>query len=181
MQFNTERELQTYCLSVLKPKGINAKEEVWCNGLRADIVIDSAVIELKKTLTRDAIFQALGQGKVYQSRLKKKELWIVGQMPKDLDSFKSAIHTARELAKEGVRVSFVDRDSYWELPELKQGYSTLPSLQGLSRLLESFNFLEKSRTAFLFFFIAICLLVWETKTRNYQPTQIAPQSSNISL
>ncbi|NJL19757.1 MAG: hypothetical protein HC895_01365 [Leptolyngbyaceae cyanobacterium SM1_3_5] len=170
MNFSTEAELQEYCLTVLRSKGINARSEVWCGGLRADIVIDRAVIELKKTLTRDSIFQAVGQGKIYQSRLKKKELWIVGQVPKDSDSFKSALHTAKELEKEGIRVSFVDRDAYW------QGDTYQLLLPQLPRL--SLDWLERYRVAIAVGFIILALLVWDTKTRSAnEPIPSAPYTA----
>ncbi|MBD2088328.1 hypothetical protein H6F67_00360 [Microcoleus sp. FACHB-1515] len=165
MQFNTEKELQDYCLQVLRLKGIQPKEEVWCGGLRADIVIDRAVIELKKTLTRDAIFQAVGQGERYQKRLKKDELWIVGQMPKDDQSARSALHTARELAKEGIRVSFVDRDTYWQASEPDNIYPIFrPQLPQLPRL--SFGWLERYRVAIAVGFIILSLLIWDGKNRS---------------
>lgn len=164
MEFNSERELQDYCLAVLQSKGIQPREEVRCNGLRADIVIDRAVIELKKTLTRDAIFQAVGQGRIYQSRLRKDELWIVGQMPKDDESARSALHTARELAKEGIRVSFVDRDAYWQAIEPDDIYPIFrPQLPQIS-----FDWLEQYRVALVVGFILLSLLVWDAKSR---PTQ----------
>ncbi|MBD2092376.1 hypothetical protein H6F67_21230 [Microcoleus sp. FACHB-1515] len=157
MEFNSERELQDYCLEVLRSKGIQAREEVWCGGLRADIVIDRAVIELKKTLTRDAIFQAVGQGERYQKRLKKDELWIVGQTPKDYESARSALHTARELAKEGIRVSFVDRDAYWQAGSYQSSMPQLPQI--------SFDWIEQYRVALAVGFIILTLLVWDGKTR----------------
>lgn len=167
MEFNTEKELQDYCLAVLRSKGIQPKEEVWCGGLRADIVIDRAVIELKKTLTRDAIFQAVGQGERYQKRLKKNELWIVGQMPKDDESARSALHTARELAKEGIRVSFVDRDVYWQAIEPDDIYPIFrPQLPQLPRI--SFGWLERYRVAIAVGFIILSLLVWDGKNRSSQ-------------
>lgn len=167
MRFASERELQDYCLQVLRSKGITAQSEVWCGGLRADIVIDRAVIELKKVLTRDGIFQAVGQGKIYQSRLNKDELWIVGQMPKDDESFRSALHTARELAKEGIRVSFVDRDVYWQAIEPDDIYPIFrPHLSQLPRI--SFGWLERYRVAIAVGFIILSLLVWDGKNRSSQ-------------
>lgn len=157
MNFSTERELQDYCLLVLRSKGVNAQSEVWCGGLRADIVIDRAVIELKKVLTRDSIFQAVGQGKIYQSRLQKAELWIVGQSPKDDGSFRSALHTARELAKEGIRVSFVDRDAYWQIATAQPFVPQLPQI--------SFDWMERYRVAIAVAFIILALLVWDSKNR----------------
>ncbi|NJL20552.1 MAG: hypothetical protein HC895_06655 [Leptolyngbyaceae cyanobacterium SM1_3_5] len=174
MEFNSEKELQDYCLAVLRSKGIQPKGEVWCNGLRADIVIDRAVIELKKTLTRDAIFQAVGQGERYQKRLRKDELWIVGQMPKDDQSARSALHTARELAKEGIRVSFVDRDVYWQAIEPDDNYPIFrPQLPQLPRL--SLGWMERYRVAIAVAFIILTLLVWDTKTRPVRaPIDLAP-------
>lgn len=171
MEFNSEKELQNYCLQVLRSKGIQPKEEVWCGGLRADIVIDRAVIELKKTLTRDAIFQAVGQGKIYQSRLNKDELWIAGLLPKDAESARSALHTARELSKEGIRVSFVDRDAYWQAIGTETIYpifrSQLPQI--------SFDWLERYRVMFAVAFIILTLLVWDAKNRPARaPIDLAP-------
>lgn len=177
MNFFTERELQDYCLLVLRSKGIAAQSEVWCGGLRADIVIDRAVIELKKTLTRDAIFQAVGQGERYQKRLKKEELWIVGQMPKDDESARSALHTARELAKEGIRVSFVDRDAYWQAIEPDGIYPIFrPQLPQIS-----FDWLEQYRIALVVGFIILSLLVWDTKTRPTQDVFPTAPSTTIQL
>jgi len=173
MEFNSEKDLQDYCLQVLRSKGITARSEVWCGGLRADIVIDRAVLELKKVLTRDSIFQAVGQGKIYQSRLKKDELWIVGQMPKDYESFKSALHTARELAKEGIRVSFVDRDAYW------QAIAYSPFMPQLPRI--SFNCIEQYRVAFAVGFIILALLVWDGKTRPASEPIRHPSFTTIQL
>lgn len=170
MEFSSEKDLQDYCLQILKSKGIQARSEVWCGGLRADIVIDRAVIELKKTLTRDNIFQAVGQGERYQKRLRKDELWIVGQMPKDYESAKSALHTARELAKEGIRVSFIDRDAYW------QEGTYQPFLPQLPRI--SFDWLERYRVAIALGFIILLLLVWDAKTRSVRESiQNAPYAT----
>lgn len=180
MHFNSEKELQDYCLQVLRSKGIQPKEEVWCGGLRADIVIDRAVIELKKTLTRDAIFQAVGQGERYQKRLKKDELWIVGQMPKDYESARSALHTARELAKEGIRVSFVDRDAYWQAIEPDDIYPIFrPQLPQLPRL--SLDWLERYRMALAVGFIILTLLVWDAKTRPAKEPILNPAFTTIQL
>jgi hypothetical protein len=159
MRFSTERELQNYCLEVLKSKGIEAKQEVMTGGLRADIVTDSAVLELKKTLTRDAIFQALGQGSIYQKRLGKRELWIVGMSPRDSEQLRSAQHTANELAREGVKVSFVDVDSYWNKSRFNtQRWSVT-------------EFVEKNKSTLLLAFIILCLMVWSAKNKESQPQQ----------
>lgn len=180
MEFSSEKDLQNYCLHVLKSKGINAQSEVWCGGLRADIVIDRAVIELKKTLTRDAIFQAVGQGERYQKRLRKDELWVVGQMPKDYESARSALHTARELAKEGIRVSFVDRDAYWQTIEPENIYPIFrPQLPQLPQI--SFDWLEQYRVVFAVGFIILTLLVWEAKTRPSSEPIGNPSFTTIQL
>jgi hypothetical protein len=113
-RFETEKALQDYCLMVLRSKGIQAKEEVWNGSIRADIVTSTAVIELKKVLNREALYQALGQAKAYQNNLGKKEIWIVGQYPQSSTEKEQAIKIARELEKdETVIVSFIDDDEFW--------------------------------------------------------------------
>jgi hypothetical protein len=78
-RFQSERELQDYCIRVLRSKGIHCKAEVWNGDIRADIVTSRAVIECKKILDRDSIYQAYGQAQAYRQNLKRGEIWIVGQ------------------------------------------------------------------------------------------------------
>jgi hypothetical protein len=140
MQFSSERELQNYCLRVLRSKGIPVEEEVNNGNVRADIVTDKAIIECKKVLTRDTIFQAYGQALVYQKDIGRKEIWIVGISPKDIQDKHSAENTAREVEKNpNVTVSFIDEDEYWreEIPRQFESWRIVLAFIGLALLLLS--------------------------------------------
>lgn len=116
MKFQSEKALQDYCLQVLSVKGIAAQAEIWTNsGIRADIVTDDAVIELKKFLNRDAIYQALGQALAYQKDLHRPLLWIVGQLPIDRQQQITARTVAKAVSGNGVRVSFIEEDPFWQI------------------------------------------------------------------
>ena len=116
MRFATERSLQDYCLQVLQAKGIVAQAEVWTDrGVRADIVTDDAVIELKKVLNRDGIYQAVGQAMTYQKHFRRPLLWIVGQMPSSPAERATALTVAKAVSGNGVRVSFIEQDPFWQL------------------------------------------------------------------
>jgi hypothetical protein len=113
-RFSSERELQDYCIRVLRSKGIHCKAEVWNGDIRADIVTSRAVIECKKILDRDSIYQAYGQAQAYRQNLKREEIWIVGQYPIDLRAKEQAIKIAQEIEKNAnVTVSFIDDDEFW--------------------------------------------------------------------
>lgn len=113
MQFDSEAALQAHCLNVLKSRGIEAQEEVWTNGIRADIVTPECVYELKKVLNRETLYQALGQATAYNQNLNRKYICIVGQSPSDPNEFQQAIAIAKAISNENIRVSFVDRDLFW--------------------------------------------------------------------
>jgi hypothetical protein len=114
LRFDTERELQMYLIRVLRSKGIPAQEEVPNGNVRADIVTPRAIIEVKRILNRESIYQALGQATVYQSNIGRKEIWIVGQSPYGIAEKQQAYRIACEIEKTpGVRVSFVDEDDFW--------------------------------------------------------------------
>lgn len=120
--FQSEAELQEYCLQVLQSKGYQPESEVWVGqGLRADIVCGSTVYELKKTLNRDELYQAFGQGASYLAASGLKELVIVGQLPTGEEAKQIAKKTAQNLERvnENLSVSFINEDSFWELDEQK--------------------------------------------------------------
>jgi hypothetical protein len=98
-RFSSERDLQDYCMRVLKSKGIHCREEVWNGDIRADIVTTRAVIECKKILDRESIYQAFGQAQTYRQNLKREEIWIVGQYPTDPRAKEQAIKIAKEIEK----------------------------------------------------------------------------------
>jgi len=114
LKFQSEKDLQDHCIRVLRSKGIQVKDEVWCDGIRADLVTSEAVIELKKVLNRDSLYQALGQASAYNQELKRNQIWIVGQYPTDSTSKQQAIKIATEIEKNAkVTVSFIDDDEFW--------------------------------------------------------------------
>lgn len=112
--FEVEEQLQDYCLRVLRQKGIPCTKELYLNGLRADIVTPDAVIECKKVLTRDAIWQAYGQAREYADRTGKPRVILVGQSPNSEKALNAAMGAADQL-KGKAEVSFIDRDRYWQL------------------------------------------------------------------
>ena len=115
--FESEADLQDYCLWVLESKGFNPKSEVWVGeGLRADITAQGVVYELKRTLTREAIYQAYGQGRAYVDSGGFKRLVVVGQLPSGADQQDIARRTAKHLERLGkVKVSFIEEDAFWQL------------------------------------------------------------------
>jgi hypothetical protein len=118
MKFQSEADLQEHCLTVLRSKNIRASSEVWVGGIRADIVTPDAVIELKKVLDRDSLYQALGQAHAYNASLHRSQIWLVGQSPADPFTRAQAEKIAREIERnDRVRVSFVDQDEFWQLEE----------------------------------------------------------------
>ncbi len=124
-RFSSERELQDYCIRVLRSKGIQCKEEVWNGDIRADIVTPKAVVECKKILDRDSIYQAFGQAQAYRQNLKREEIWIVGQYPTDPAAKAQAIKIAKEIEKNGhVTVSFIDDDEFWKEDYRRGGFET---------------------------------------------------------
>lgn len=124
-RFSSERDLQDYCMRVLRSKGIQCKEEVWNGDIRADIVTSKAVIECKKILDRDSIYQAFGQAQAYRQNLKRDEIWIVGQYPTDLTAKTQAIKIAKEIEKtSNVTVSFIDDDEFWTEDDLREKWET---------------------------------------------------------
>ena len=117
--FETERDLQEYCLQVLESKGHRPEEEVWVSeGLRADIVCDRTIYECKKVFTRDSLYQALGQGTSYLAAMPHcNRLVLVGQLPYGEDASKIARSTAGHLERvnRNLTISFIEEDPFWEL------------------------------------------------------------------
>jgi hypothetical protein len=117
MRFSTEEDLETHCMEVLAASRIKAQRQVVVGTGRADIVTDQAVIEIKKVLDRQSIQQAVGQAVIYNRILKRKEIWIVGQIPSDWKEIQSAYKLAAEIGHDGeIVVSFVGDDPYWDEP-----------------------------------------------------------------
>jgi hypothetical protein len=112
--FQLEEQLQDYCIAVLRQKGVPCSKEMYLNGLRADIVTPDAIIECKKVLTRDAIWQAYGQAREYADRTGKPRVILVGQSPNSEKALNAAMGAADQL-KGKAEVSFIETDGYWRL------------------------------------------------------------------
>ena len=111
-----ERDLQTYLMRCLQSRGYQVVDEVKSNGGRADIVSDylgGSIIEVKKYLDRDTVYQAAGQLLVYGLGNKRK-LVIMGFLTPDASKQESAFTTANLICQdERYSVVFVNMDSQW--------------------------------------------------------------------
>jgi hypothetical protein len=77
--FHSEKELQNVIAKVLNIQGVEARTEVSITeGLRADIVTLSSVIEVKLKLTRASLFSAVGQVLTYKHHLEKQRGIVLG-------------------------------------------------------------------------------------------------------
>jgi hypothetical protein len=111
-----ERDLQIYLMDCLKGQGFQVRDEVSSNGGRADIVSDyleGCIIEVKKYLDRDTIYQAAGQLHLYGLGNARK-LVIMGFLTTDHKKQDSALTTA-SMIKQDPRYSviFINMDSEW--------------------------------------------------------------------
>lgn len=110
-----EEDIRNHIEAWLKQQGIAVEREVICgNGIRADLVTSDTVIEIKKQLTRGAIYQAHGQGVTYQKLLNKPKLLIIGLAPPSDLSYQAAQRIAENVRTKDVEVIFLDKDSKWE-------------------------------------------------------------------
>ena len=117
-----EKHLQYYLAERLKTLGYVAHRERPANGGFADIVTnwqDGAIIEVKKYLNRETIYQAFGQLKVYGLNNKHK-LIVMGFLTPSADEQKGALSTASMIEQDSrVQVIFVNLEEEWQ-----PGYST---------------------------------------------------------
>ncbi len=111
-----EKDLQEYIANRLKKRGFQVECEVQANGGRADIVSNwqgGTIIEVKKYLDRNTIYQAFGQANLYGLKNKHK-LVIMGFMAPDTQEQKSALNTASMIQQDPrVSVIFVNLDKDW--------------------------------------------------------------------
>ncbi|MBD2496723.1 hypothetical protein [Nostoc sp. FACHB-280] len=111
-----ESDLQKYISDRLKERGFQAHLEVPANGGRADIVSTwqgGAIIECKKYLTRDTIFQAIGQLNLYGLNNSHK-LVVMGFLTPDAREQPSTLKTASRVEQSPrIKVIFVNIDEEW--------------------------------------------------------------------
>ncbi|MCC5634642.1 hypothetical protein LC593_02025 [Nostoc sp. CHAB 5844] len=116
-----EKDLQNYIGDRLHQRGFSVQLEVKANGGRADIVtnwLGGAVVEVKKYLDRDTIYQASGQLGLYGLNNKHK-LVVMGFLTPDANAQPSALKTASMLEQNPrIKVVFVNLEQEW-LPGAK--------------------------------------------------------------
>ncbi|MCC5616363.1 restriction endonuclease [Nostoc sp. CHAB 5836] len=120
-----EKHLQYYLGDRLKQLGYSVQLEVGANGGRADIVTNwqgGAIVEVKKYLGRNEIYQAVGQLNLYGLNNKHK-LVVMGFLTPDAREQPSALKTASMIEQDSrIKVVFVNLDEVWQ-----PGYSATPS------------------------------------------------------
>lgn len=118
-----EVDLQDYIAQRLRDRGFKIQMEVSVNGGRADIVsdwMDGSIIEVKKYLDRNSIFQASGQLNLYGLKNNRK-LVVMGLLTPDAREQQSAITTASMIQQDPrVTVIFCNTSEEW-LPNSKAG------------------------------------------------------------
>jgi hypothetical protein len=121
-----EKHLQDYIERRLKQLGYKTEPEVWCgeNCGRADIVADlpdkpdypGDLIEVKRWLTREDIFQARGQAESYQKLIKSsiegklRNITVIGMAPIDPEEYRRASVAKKLCIKSGIDVIFVNEE-----------------------------------------------------------------------
>ncbi|MFH7024032.1 MAG: hypothetical protein ACHBN1_01140 [Heteroscytonema crispum UTEX LB 1556] len=111
-----ERDLQKYIGDRLKERGFQTQLEVSANGGRADIVTNwqgGAIIECKKYLDRNTVYQAVGQLNLYGLNNTHK-LIVMGFLTPDAREQSSALKTASMVEQNPrIQVVFVNLESEW--------------------------------------------------------------------
>jgi hypothetical protein len=111
-----EKDLQKYIGDRLKERGFQVQLEVAANGGRSDIVTNwqgGAIVEVKKYLDRNTIYQASGQLNLYGLNNTHK-LVVMGFLTPDAREQSSALNTASMLEQNPrIQVVFVNTEEEW--------------------------------------------------------------------
>ncbi|WP_341532096.1 hypothetical protein WKK05_39705 (plasmid) [Nostoc sp. UHCC 0302] len=130
-----EKDLQLYLAQRLTERGFHTQVEAPANGGRADIVTSwqgGAIIECKKYLDRDDIYQAVGQLNLYGLNNTHK-LIVMGFLTPDAKAQPSALKTASMVEQDPrISVIFVNLESEW-LPGNKIMFSWFPRFFSLPK------------------------------------------------
>jgi hypothetical protein len=121
-----EEDLQNYIAYKLRSWGYSAETEIVCSGGRTDIVTDwgcnpgqVSVIEVKKYLDRNTIYQASGQGACYKESLpnrfpRSRRVYVMGLLTYQTRDQESAYNTACYVTQNtGAEVIFMNCESDW--------------------------------------------------------------------
>jgi hypothetical protein len=139
-----EKDLQNYIAQRLTQRGFHTQTEVQANGGRADIVTNwqsgamptaggYAIVEVKKYLDRDTIYQAVGQLNLYGLNNTHK-LIVMGFLTPDARAQPSALKTASMVEQNPrIQVVFVNTESEW-LPGSRVTHSWFPQFFSLPKL-----------------------------------------------
>ncbi len=113
-----EKHLQKYLAERLEQQGYGVRLEVEINNGRADIVSDwlgGSIIEVKKYLDRDTIYQAAGQLDVVYGLGNKRQLVVMGFLTTNVKEQKSALSTALRVEQNPrIKVIFVNLEEEWQ-------------------------------------------------------------------
>jgi len=128
-----EADLQKYIANKLVSRGDRVVLEAPCsNGRgRVDILTPNQIIEVKKYLTRDALYQAKGQIEMYARSHRNRKLVLMGFLPQEPELRKSALNTANYIRESGVNVIFLNTDPRWFPVPVKKGRKLLDYLPKL--------------------------------------------------
>ncbi|MDJ0734886.1 MAG: hypothetical protein QNJ47_12600 [Nostocaceae cyanobacterium] len=131
-----EKDLQEYIASELRQNGFSVRTEVPCNGGRADIVSNwqgGTVIEVKKYLDRNSIYQAFGQLNLYGLNNQHK-LVVMGFLTLDANEQSSALKTASMIEQnQRTKVIFLNIEQEW-LPKNQFSLSWMSKVFPLPKL-----------------------------------------------
>jgi hypothetical protein len=118
-----EKQLQQFISQYLSSLGIPHEVEYWGSekAIRADIITQDTVIEVKTFLTRPNIYKAYGQVQAYAKELQKPFCKILGLPPlySSAKSVEATHRLAKRLNDSRVQIIFLDPfDDYLGLKEV---------------------------------------------------------------
>jgi hypothetical protein len=145
-----EKDLQKYISDRLTERGFTTRLEVQANGGRADIVTSwqgGAIVEVKKYLDRNTIYQAVGQLNLYGLNNTHK-LIVMGFLTPNAQEQSSALKTASMVEQDSrIQIVFVNVEEEW-LPgsqiRVAFGNFRLPQLPNFQDWHWWFNFLKSN-------------------------------------
>jgi hypothetical protein len=106
-EIKTERGIEVALARQLRKQGHKVQRQIQCESGIADVVTEEAVYEIKFTLTRSRLFEAIGQVLIYRQAINPNlKAVVLGKPPKD-GKIEEIIDCAQRL---GVEVQIWKRD-----------------------------------------------------------------------